>query len=560
MIIICTSLDDHFLLYGLVFLDSLFLHTSSDVRVDVLESGLSEDSRAKLQDMARRHNRSVGFKQVPNTGVALRIDQHASAANYFRLALAHIYRNEAEYVLYIDADTLVTGNLDELLNMRLESEILAAVPNPQGFLHAARLKIPLAYDYFNSGVLVICLKRYDEISTQISSILQMRGKELLLWDQDVLNLAVEGKWRRLSPIWNLTHRIALMAPTPAWAQAWIENARIIHFTGAPKPIEGGLRKHPYYERYRKEALRLSSAYAIPMPPQVDALSRLQRCYQVCAAILEHIGKRVRFLGYMGLHLSAACRQEAFDKMKSSKQANRLSQERKLIECYFPDRSVVAGPFKGLKYREASVCSALLPKFLGTYESEIANELIRMMEENAYPVVHDIGSAEGYYACGLAQRFPNCTVHAYDTDPNARRECLSLAELNNLSNLEMKEYFSLDALRERAGSRCLIISDCEGYERTLFSPYDPNFNLLKECDLIIECHDFLFQGITPALVHALEPSHVIRIVSSLPTHVKASEVLREGGYNYPDLLLMCNERRPGTMNWLVCISRDCRNYT
>ena len=47
-----------------------------------------------------------------------------------------------------------------------------------------------------------------------------------------------------------------------------------------------------------------------------------------------------------------------------------------------DRTVIAGPFSGLKYaREAAVGSSLWPKLLGTYESEL-RPCFEVIKQNA----------------------------------------------------------------------------------------------------------------------------------------------------------------------------------
>ena len=67
---------------------------------------------------------------------------------------------------------------------------------------------------------------------------------------------------------------------------------------------------------------------------------------------------------------------------------------KVIEDLFPDLTVANGPFKGMRYAAAqSVGSALLPKLLGSYESELHGALEEMFVRK-YTTVVDIGCAEG----------------------------------------------------------------------------------------------------------------------------------------------------------------------
>ncbi|MFQ3224326.1 MAG: hypothetical protein ACI8Z5_000574 [Lentimonas sp.] len=64
----------------------------------------------------------------------------------------------------------------------------------------------------------------------------------------------------------------------------------------------------------------------------------------------------------------------------------------------------------------------------------------------------------------------------------------MAKLNNVT-IET-EGFCTDQTIEtlKLGDKSLIISDCEGYESTLFTPALCTY--LKGHDLLIECHDFI----------------------------------------------------------------------
>src|SRR5579863_8220696 len=58
--------------------------------------------------------------------------------------------------------------------------------------------------------------------------------------------------------------------------------------------------------------------------------------------------------------------------------------------------IMAGPFKGMRYIDRSINSALFPKLLGTYESEIAPFLDKLKCIRPHTLIN-IGAGEGYYA-------------------------------------------------------------------------------------------------------------------------------------------------------------------
>lgn len=75
--------------------------------------------------------------------------------------------------------------------------------------------------------------------------------------------------------------------------------------------------------------------------------------------------------------------------------------------------VLGGPFKGMQYGQIiSYGSVLPPKILGFYESEIS-VVFQNLKCKKFDVIIDIGSAEGYYAVGLARMNKAQLVYAFD---------------------------------------------------------------------------------------------------------------------------------------------------
>jgi hypothetical protein len=99
--------------------------------------------------------------------------------------------------------------------------------------------------------------------------------------------------------------------------------------------------------------------------------------------------------------------------------------------------ILSGPFTNFRYLNQIGCwGPNTPKWIGSYEEEL-HPFIREVVERLHPrLIVDIGSAEGYYAVGLAAALPGTQMHSFDLDPLARRAQRSLAELNSVSNLHI----------------------------------------------------------------------------------------------------------------------------
>ena len=93
--------------------------------------------------------------------------------------------------------------------------------------------------------------------------------------------------------------------------------------------------------------------------------------------------------------------------------------------------VQSGIFKGMVLYPKSIGSALLPKWIGTYEAE----LIAMIHAHSNGITSfvNIGSAEGYYLSGIALLL-GIKCFGIDIDPRSKEATSFIANENNLTNL------------------------------------------------------------------------------------------------------------------------------
>jgi hypothetical protein len=174
------------------------------------------------------------------------------------------------------------------------------------------------------------------------------------------------------------------------------------------------------------------------------------------------------------------------------------------------RVVLDGPFRGMRYPSGSLLNRHgIPIIFGTYELEL-HSIIEEVALKHYDRIIDIGCAEGYYAVGLALR-TGTKVYAFDCEPRERFYCRQMARENNVSDrVHVKSWCSRGTLKRVALGRCLIVSDCEGFEAHLFS--NAVIAKLKNSDLIIELHQIM--GIDPRslLMERFKASHNARLIT------------------------------------------------
>ena len=175
-------------------------------------------------------------------------------------------------------------------------------------------------------------------------------------------------------------------------------------------------------------------------------------------------------------------------------------------------TVQTGVFRDMQYVAEARCSALLPKLLGTYEAEIADEMERAIGVG-YRLIIDIGCAEGYYAIGMARRSCNSEVWAYDTEQLSRTLCERMATMNTVSDrVKVFGAFIEDSVESvPAEQRFFVICDVEGYESTLFTPSVAM--AWREADLVIELHDHLGHPCREPVLAAFAATHAARLLDS-----------------------------------------------
>lgn len=115
-----------------------------------------------------------------------------SRAVFYRITAAEFLSSALDKIIYMDADMLCLKPLDELFNLSLGENLLAAVADKGEWLplHRKELGLSESYRYFNTGLLCLNLRlwRGEKVYEQVIQILS-RGKFPFV-DQDALNIAV----------------------------------------------------------------------------------------------------------------------------------------------------------------------------------------------------------------------------------------------------------------------------------------------------------------------------------------------------------------------------------
>jgi SAM-dependent methyltransferase len=225
----------------------------------------------------------------------------------------------------------------------------------------------------------------------------------------------------------------------------------------------------------------------------------------------------------------------------------LFEQRAAAKRISPESRVLSGPFKGMVYPDLiSAGSALLPKIIGSYESELHTIISSELLSSRYNTLLNIGCGEGYYAVGLAL-YPQYTkVFAVDTHLVTLRLCRYMASTNKVQR-KISFYNTIEAClqNEHFSDRTVVICDCEGCEVEMLDP--TKVPAYAKMDILVECHDFLDPSITKTLSERFSPTHHIKkIAHQSKKRYTPPELRTLKAQINPEMLL---EHRPEKMSWL-----------
>ncbi len=212
--------------------------------------------------------------------------------------------------------------------------------------------------------------------------------------------------------------------------------------------------------------------------------------------------------------------------------------------------VLSGPFKGMAYPVRASEGARAARLIGAYEASLA-PVIEEIVLRGYDLVVDVGSAEGYYAVGLARRMPHARVMARDANPKAQTLCRALAEVNGVADrVEIGGLMAHADFKVCQFANTLILCDIEAAEATLLDPVAAPG--LLSADILVETHDCMQPGLSTLIADRFRATHEVRLIgrhiddSGLPDWMEALSDL--------DRLIALWEWRTGPTPWLWMVRK------
>lgn len=248
---VATVADDGYAPHLATMLNSIERTCRSRVVAHVISLDISDDRIKCIADSAPSIDLRV-HPLDPEPLAALPKALGGTHSNaYGLLFLPSLVAAMTERVIALDADILVRHDLTGLWTTDLGDHTVGAVrdsnvcwlANPlNGLAHWRELGLDGPMPYFNSGVLLIDVARWNrlDITSKSLEFLRKHGATVRFADQDALNATLAHSWLPLHPRWNFLADSALTKWAPAavsirgWEEAHADPA-IVHYAGSVKP-------------------------------------------------------------------------------------------------------------------------------------------------------------------------------------------------------------------------------------------------------------------------------------------------------------------------------------
>lgn len=209
--------SDEYAPYAGISLTSLF-ESNKDMKhlkIFLLVYDISNINKEKFLLLGKKFDREIEFIYVNEMISYLQSEYNISKFNgscvgYTRMYPHKIFPDYVERILYLDADTIIVGNLEELDKMDMNGYAMSMCENlvfeldPDGLAENERLALERTGKSYNNGVILFNIPEYRHLNIEKCIDQEMRkGEKYIFAEQSILNCALpQGCVKILPMIYN----------------------------------------------------------------------------------------------------------------------------------------------------------------------------------------------------------------------------------------------------------------------------------------------------------------------------------------------------------------------
>ncbi|POE02268.1 glycosyltransferase [Pectobacterium odoriferum] len=243
---IAYGIDKNFLFGAAISITSVIINNRDKYfSFHIFTDYIDNDYILRAEELCKKFNTEIIIYLI-NTDCLNELPSHKwPLATYFRFIIFDLLSKDNNSLLYLDADIICKGPINDIIELNINDHFAAVVPDISSMqpLAVERLENNEIYNhYFNAGFLYINLFEWkiNKFTEKAMSLLTdpIRGKKLKYQDQDALNILFFKKTILLPRKFNCIYSIKdeLKDKTHKEYKSTITDESIfIHYVGATKP-------------------------------------------------------------------------------------------------------------------------------------------------------------------------------------------------------------------------------------------------------------------------------------------------------------------------------------
>ncbi len=366
--------DDNFIKYAIVSAHSLISNASSDrsYHIHMLHSGISDQMRQEVMAL-EQENVQISFDDVTEylqtIADRLPIRDYYTKTTYLRLFIAEMFP-ELTKAIYIDADTIVQGDISRLYDTDIQDAYVGACHEQamvQEDVYGTYVEKVIGisrFNFFNAGVLLINCEQFRLRFVLDKFVGYLHEYNFVVTqDEDYLNLICKDHVCWLDQRWNT--EIFGEIPYP------IEEACILHYIMTSKPWHYADCRHgDIFWKYARQT-RPYEAIRQVLEAYTDAERERDRisCEKLMELALSETNREDNYLNRVNQAKRAHDRVEILHKIEEYERDGRFDED---VEEDPPTRQLQPDE---IEYVNRTAASRLKTKFAFRMARKFVNNLL-----------------------------------------------------------------------------------------------------------------------------------------------------------------------------------------
>lgn len=247
---VCVASDNNYAQYAAVTIASILDNAlkTDRIRVFILDGGIDEVNKAKIQSLSEIHPSEINFVKVDPTLFddykKVKTHSYISLSAYYRLKLPSLLP-EIKRIIYFDCDFVVNSSLKPLFNKDLGNFPVAGVKDIN------RRMLKKNQNYVNSGMLVFDLENMRASGAEKAFLdwTLANIENINMGDQQIINEALKGQIALVEDEWNV------QSSNFTNRSSYTQSPKGIHFVSKRKPWHFG--SFSYHRNFYFKYLQLT---------------------------------------------------------------------------------------------------------------------------------------------------------------------------------------------------------------------------------------------------------------------------------------------------------------